>query len=109
MRFLINVIDTRGSSGTDDEMNAIDVFNESLQLGKHWVMAAGIADPSHSIVVDNRNDLGLVKASSYVEGSEFVSGFWVIEAASIDQAQSLALRASKACNRRVELRPFLGN
>jgi hypothetical protein len=38
-----------------------------------------------------------------------MSGFWIIQADSLEQAQALAAEGSKACNRKVELRPFLGN
>ncbi len=38
-----------------------------------------------------------------------MSGFWIIQADSLEQAKSLAAEGSKACNRKVELRPFLGN
>jgi hypothetical protein len=42
----------------------------------------------------------------YVESKEFIIGLWIIEAADGDEALRLATGASKACNRRVELRPF---
>jgi hypothetical protein len=38
---------------------------------------------------------------------EFYSGQWIIEAADLAEARALADEGSKACNRRVELRPFL--
>ena len=33
--------------------------------------------------------------------------FWIIEASDLDVALKLAAAGSKACNRRVEVRPFL--
>ena len=44
----------------------------------------------------------------YLESKEYIVGFWIIEAADLDVALRLARRGSKACNRRVELRPVLG-
>jgi len=38
---------------------------------------------------------------------EFLAGFWVMEAADLDVALELAAAGSKACNRKVEVRPFL--
>jgi hypothetical protein len=38
-----------------------------------------------------------------------MTGFWIIQADSLEQAQALAAEGSKARNRQVELRPFLGN
>ena len=37
----------------------------------------------------------------------FLIGFWIIEAADLDVALKLAAQGSKACNRKVEVRPFL--
>ena len=44
---------------------------------------------------------------SLFEASEYYSGFWLIEAANEEEARELALEGSRACNRRVELRPYL--
>lgn len=44
----------------------------------------------------------------FVETKEYVAGFWVINAPDLDAALRLALEGSRACNRRLELRPFLG-
>ena len=45
--------------------------------------------------------------SSLFNEPEFYSGFWVIEVSDQETARELALAGSRACNRRVELRPFL--
>lgn len=42
----------------------------------------------------------------YLETKEHLGGFWVIEAADLDQALGLAAEASKACRGKVEVRPF---
>ena len=42
------------------------------------------------------------------ESTEYVAGFWVIDAPDDATALDLAADASGACNRRVELRRFLG-
>jgi hypothetical protein len=43
----------------------------------------------------------------FVETKEFLAGFWIIEAADLDEALALAMDASTACNRKIEVRPFL--
>ena len=43
----------------------------------------------------------------FLETKEHLAGFWVIEAADLDVALKLAVEGSKACNRRLEVRPFL--
>lgn len=106
MRFIIFVIDSDSSSGSKDEMHEIDNFNSELSRNNQLVMAAGIAGSSHGLLIDNRGTKELVESGS-MNGAEFYSGFWIIDAESERQAQELALKGSRACNRRVELRPFL--
>jgi hypothetical protein len=109
MRFLLKVIDSKSRSGTSDEMVAIDEFNDLLQARGHWIIAVGIDDPEKSIVIDNRGDNGLVTHGPVNDTTEYVAGFWLIKADSVEQAQELAILGSKACNRKVEVRPILGN
>jgi hypothetical protein len=42
-----------------------------------------------------------------VESKEFLAGFWILEAPDIDVTLRLAAEGSKACNRKIEVRPFL--
>lgn len=107
MRFLINVIDSRSNSGTPQELASIDAFNELLQEGGHWVLAAGMADPSKSLMIDGRGAVPELVDGPLVESAEWASGFWIIEAADRETAISLMIDGSRACNRRLELRPLL--
>ena len=45
MQYLVSVIDATAGRATQDEMAAIDVFNERLTAEGHWVFAAGLAGP----------------------------------------------------------------
>jgi hypothetical protein len=49
----------------------------------------------------------LVTDGPFVETKEHIVGFWIVEAPDLDVALALAAEGSKACNRRLELRPFL--
>jgi hypothetical protein len=88
-------------------MAAIDEFNDSLQANGQWVMAAGLADPSKATLIDNTSGAVKVEQGSLFKADDFYSGFWIIDAESEDVAREVARRGSKACNRSVELRPFL--
>jgi len=107
VKFIIFVIDGPGNLALADEMEQIDLFNESLQAKGHWVMAAGISGPDIASIFDNRGNAGLKKSGSLFNEREHYSGFWIIEAESRKVAEDLAAQGSRACNRRVELRPFL--
>ncbi len=107
MNFIIFVIDGPGNLAKPDEMQEIDRFNEYLQKNGNWVMAAGIAGPDSATVFDNREKRGIRNPGSRFKEIESYSGFWIVEADSRTQAEELAAEGSFACNRKVELRPFL--
>ena len=58
-------------------------------------------------MIDNRGDEALLTDGPFLESKEYLGGFWIIEAADLDVALKLAAEGSKACNRKVEVRPFL--
>ena len=107
MQYLVSVIHGSASLATDDEMAAIDAFNDRLQADGHWVFAAGLGGPDTATVLDNRGGEGLITDGPFIESKEYLAGFWVIEAADLDVALKLAAEGSKACNRKVEIRPLL--
>lgn len=107
MKFIIFVIDGPGNLASPDEMAHIDAFNEKLQKDGHWITAAGIQHGSNAILIDNRNHKNAVQSGSLYSGPEHYSGFWLIEAENEEQARGLALEGSYACNRKVELRPYI--
>src|SRR5690349_21201035 len=105
MHYLISVIDDQSNSSTPDEDAAIDVFNERLEAEGHWVFAGGLASPESATVIDNRGGEALFTDGPFVESKEYLGGFWIIQADDLDVALRLAADGSKACNRRVEVRP----
>jgi hypothetical protein len=107
MQYMVSVIFDRPGLATPDEDAAIDVFNNRLVAEGHWVFAGGLAAPGTATVIDNRGDEAIFTDGPFVESKEFLAGFWIIEAADLDVALELAAQGSKACNRKVEVRPFL--
>jgi|SRR6185437_16806383 hypothetical protein len=107
MQYLVSVIFDRPGMATPDEDAAIDVFNDKLQTKGHWVFGGGLGVPSTATVIDNRGEEPMFTDGPFVESKEFLAGFWIIEAADLDVALKLAAEGSKACNRKVEVRPFL--
>lgn len=108
MQYLISVINESSELATDSEMAAIDAFNNDRLIAEnHWVFAGGLAGPSAATVIDNRGPEAILTDGPFVETKEFIIGFWVIEAPDLDVALALAAEGSRACNRKVEVRPFL--
>jgi len=108
MKYLVSVIDSKTGSATPTEMASIDAFNDRLRAEGHWVLAGGLQPPGAATVIDNRGGEGVFTDGPFLESKEYISGFWIIEAPDLDVALELAAEGSKHCNRKVELRPFLG-
>jgi hypothetical protein len=107
MQYLMSVIDDTAGRATPEEDAAIDVFNERLQAEGHWVFAGGLGSPDPATVIDNRGAETIITDGPFVESKEYLAGFWIIEAPDLDVALKLAAEGSKACNRKIEVRPFL--
>jgi hypothetical protein len=116
MQYLLSVIDdqslrseTELKTGTASagEMEAVTAFNNRLEADGHWVFAGGLGSPCAATVIDNRGEEAVFSDGPFLESKEFLAGFWVIEAPDLDVALKLAAEGSKACNRKVEVRPFL--
>lgn len=109
MKFLISVIDDLAISVTSTEMAAIDKFNDDLRANGQFIFAWGLEDPKTATVIDNRNDAGIETGKPLFDSTENISGFWLVEVSDKEIAQKIAFEASKACNRKVELRKLHGN
>jgi hypothetical protein len=107
MQYLISVIDDKVDPGSLDRMPLIDVFNDRLRAAGHWVFAGGMGTPDSATVIDNRAGAALITDGPFLESKEYLAGFWIIEAADLDVALALAAEGSNACDRKVEVRPFL--
>jgi hypothetical protein len=107
MQYLVSVIHDSASLATPEETAAIDVFNDRLQAEGCWVFAGGLGAPSAATVIDSRGGEAVFTDGPFLESKEYLAGFWIIEAADLDVALKLAAEGSKACNRKVEVRPVL--
>jgi hypothetical protein len=107
MQYLVSVIDDGTGPDTETEQAAIDVFNDRLRDEGYWVFAGGLGSADAATVIDNRGDEVVFTDGPFVESKEYLAGFWIIEARDLDVALKLATEASKACNRKIEVRPFL--
>jgi hypothetical protein len=101
-----------GNYGSKEEMEkafaATEVFNEKLRTDGYWVFAGGLASASSATVVDGQGEKPIMTDGPYLETKELIGGFWVIDAPDLDVALQLAAEGSKACQGKVEVRPFDG-
>ncbi|MBZ2197973.1 YciI family protein [Occultella gossypii] len=107
MQYLVSVINDSTDRASADEMTAINAFNDRLQADGHWVFAGGLGAPASATVVDNRGAEAIFSDGPFLESKEYLVGFWILEAPDLDVVLKLAEAGSKACNRKLEVRPFL--
>jgi hypothetical protein len=106
MQYFVSVIADGTELASPGEEAAIDAFNERLQTQGHWVYANGLADPGTATVIDGRGAEPVFTDGPFLESKEFLAGFWIINAPNLDAALKLATEGSRACNRKIELRPM---
>lgn len=81
-------------------------FNERAQAAGIWVFAGGLESIESATTVDNRGSETVVTDGPFAESKEWLGGFWIFELPDLDAALSWAADGSKACQGRVEVRPF---
>lgn len=81
-------------------------FNEKLHRDGHFVFADGLEAATSATTVDGQGKRPVFTDGPYLETKEYLGGFWVIEAADLDEALALAAEGSWACRGKVEVRPF---
>ncbi len=108
MHYLLSVIGDTDNPADDSAPGAVDEFNDRLKAEGRWVFAGGLTDPRDGTVTDSRGGEPVFTDGPFVESKEFLAGFWVVTADDLDVALALSAGASKACNRKIEVRPFDG-
>ena len=94
----------------EDELQAafkaVDAFNTKITEAGQWVFGGGLMPRETATVVDNTKGDATVTDGPFIEGKEWLGGFWVVELPDLDAALAMAQDASAACRGPVEVRPF---
>jgi hypothetical protein len=85
----------------------IDVLNEEMEAAGVRVFVGGLTRASSAKSVRAQPDgKVLITDGPYLETKEHIGGFWVLEAADMDEALTWGRKAAKACRAPVEVRAF---
>ena len=85
----------------------IDVLNVEMKAAGVRVFAGGLRPPSSAKSLRAQPDgKVLITDGPYLETKEHIGGFWVLEAAGLDEALAWGRKAAVACRAPVEMRPF---
>lgn len=86
----------------------IDVLNEEMKAASARFFAGGLEPASKAKSLRKRPDGEVVLTDGpYLETKEHVGGFWILEAADMDDALAWGRKAVVACRVSVEVRAFL--
>jgi hypothetical protein len=99
------------SIAEDEEMiRGIRALNVEMKAAGVRLFVGGLQPPGSARSLRTRPD-GTVHITDgpYLETKEHVGGFWVLEAADLDQALEWGSKAAIACRAPVEVRAFLPN
>ena len=85
----------------------IDALNDEMKAAGVRIFVGGLrpAKSAKSLRLKPGGKV-LVTDGPYIETKEHIGGFWVLEAASLDEALAWGRKAAIACRAPVEVRPF---
>ncbi|HEU5422167.1 MAG TPA: YciI family protein [Nitrolancea sp.] len=98
MKYLLMLFDGDGTSArqqTDDLPTIIaahERFTDELRAGGQYVAAGGLQPRETATTVRVRNGETLISDGPFAEAKEQVGGFYMVEAADLDEALALAAR-----------------
>ena len=95
-------------SAEDEAMHRdIDVLNEEMIAAGVRVFAGGLQPEktARSLRLQPTGQV-LITDGPYADTKEHIGGFWILEAADLDQAVTWGRKAAVACRASVEVRPF---
>ena len=110
MQYLVAIHhpDNYDGSTEDEAMSRdIDVLNEEMEAAGARIFAGGLtaASSAKSLRAQPNGEV-LVTDGPYLEIKEHVGGFWVLDAADLDEALAWGRKAVVACRAPVEVRAF---
>ena len=95
---------------TEEQMQqvykAVDAFNAELKSAGAWVFAGGLHPPETATVVRSQNGQVVTTDGPFAETKEALGGFYLIEAADLDEAITIAKQVPAAFGG-VEVRPVM--
>lgn len=96
------------STESEAMMHDIDVLNEEMESAGTRVFAGGLESAPRAKSLRKQSGGGvLITDGPYLEAKEHIGGFWILEAADMDEALAWGRKAVIACRAPVEVRAFL--
>lgn len=96
------------SVAEDETMSRdIDALNDEMKAADIRTFVGGLRPASNARSLQAQPDGEVLTTDGpYLETKEHMGGFWVLEAASLEEALAWGRKAAVACRAPVEVRPF---
>ena len=92
----------------EEMIRAIDALNEEMEAAGARFFAGGLQSAPHAKSLRKQSDGEVVITDGpYLEAKEHIGGFWILDAANMDEAVAWGRKAVVACRASVEVREFL--
>jgi hypothetical protein len=100
--------DNYDPSVEDETMDRdIDVLNEEMEAAGARFFAGGLQSARHAKSLRKQRGGEVVLTDGpYLEAKEHIGGFWILDAANMDEAVAWGRKAVAACRASVEVRQF---
>jgi hypothetical protein len=111
MQYLVAIQHPDGYDGSlegEAMMRDIDALNEEMESAGARLFAGGLSPASNAKSLRKQTSgEALLTDGPYLEAKEHIGGFWILNAASMDEAVAWGRKAVAACRASVEVREFL--
>lgn len=104
MRATEQAVEASKDADFEQIINAMGEYNESMVKAGVMLAGEGLADAEDGFVVDFDADKPVVTDGPYGETHELFNGFWIIQAASKEEAAEWASRAPLGPGSKLEVR-----
>jgi hypothetical protein len=105
MKYLCLVYGEEKAIQSVDDRHCME-YDRSIRASGQCIASEALEPVATATTVRVRNGKVSVTDGPFAETKEWLGGFWIIEAPDLDVALQLATEGSRACNRKIEVRPF---
>jgi len=110
MKFLVAIHHPDNYDGSKESPQMgldIDALNDEMRVAGARFFAGGLQQVSKAKSLRAQPDgKVIVTDGPYLETKEHIGGFWILDCASMEEAEEWGRRAVIACRAPVEVRPF---
>ena len=87
-------------------MQRVIALEDEMEQGGTFVFGGALHGPDAATVVSDKAGEAVLTDGPFVESKEHIGGFYIINAADLDEALEWAAKTAAATNHPIEVRPF---